>query len=144
MLRKLLCEKQRNLLLAKIYKSKNVNVGIKTQHIFQSWKEDKSSDMDVMNMYEHLSVSIWPQSQITEIHLCFKAISCKHFISKSWAIFVLKDNYNRYYHQKNRSVTSPSKCQFFCSRENRANTPTPPSPFKKKKSRQIERQIRVY
>ena len=58
MLRKLLCEKQRNLLLAKIYKSKNVNVGIKTQHKFQSWKEDKSSDMDVMNMYEHLSVSI--------------------------------------------------------------------------------------
>ena len=62
MLRKLLCEKQRNLLLAKIYKSKNVNVGIKTQHIFQSWKEDKSSDMDVMNMYEHLSV-------FTEIHV---------------------------------------------------------------------------
>ena len=58
MLRKLLCEKQRNLILAKIYKSKNVNVGIKTQHIFQSLKEDKSSDMDVMNMYEHLSVSI--------------------------------------------------------------------------------------
>ena len=56
--RKLLCEKQRNLLFAKIFKSKNVNVGIKTQHIFQSWKEDKSSDMDVMNMYEHLSVSI--------------------------------------------------------------------------------------
>ena len=58
MLRKLLCEKQRNLLLAKIYESKNVNVGIKTQHIFQSWKEDKSIDMDVLNMYKHLSVSI--------------------------------------------------------------------------------------
>ena len=36
MLRKLLCEKQRNLLLAKIYESKNVNIGIITQHIFQS------------------------------------------------------------------------------------------------------------
>ena len=51
MLRKLLCEKQRNLLLAKINKSKNVNVSIKTQHIFKSWKEDKSIDIDVLNMY---------------------------------------------------------------------------------------------
>ena len=58
MLRKLLCEKQRNLLLAKIYESKNVNVDMKTKHIFQSWEEDKSIDMDVLNMYEHLSVSI--------------------------------------------------------------------------------------
>ena len=38
-------------LLAKIYESKNVNVGIKTQHIFQSWKEDKSIDMDIMDVY---------------------------------------------------------------------------------------------
>ena len=100
-----------NILKKKI---KNVNVGIKTLHKFQSWKEDNSSDMDVMNMYKDLLVSIWPQSQITEINLCFKAISWKHFISRSWAIFVLKDNYNRYYHKKNRSVTSPSKCQIFC------------------------------
>ena len=116
-------------------KSKNVNVGIKTQHKFHSWKEDKSSDMDVMNMYKHLSVSIWPQSQITEINLCFKAISWKHFISKSWAIFVLKDNYNRYYHKKNRSVTSPSKCQIFGWRENCTNTPTPPPHHQKKKTK---------
>ena len=89
-------------------KCKNVNDGIKTQHKFPSWKEDKSSDMDVMIMYKHLSVSIWPQSQITEINLCFIAISCKYYISKSWAIFVLKDNYNRYYHQKFLNVTCPS------------------------------------
>ena len=45
-----------NLLLAKVYESKKVNVGIKTQHIFQLLKEDKSIDMDVSDMYEHTSV----------------------------------------------------------------------------------------
>ena len=58
MLRKLLCQNQRYFLLAKIYESKNVNVGIKTQHLFQSWKEDKSIYMDVLNMYKHLSATI--------------------------------------------------------------------------------------
>ena len=126
-------------------KSKNVNVGIETQHKFYSWKEDKLSDMDFMIMYKHLSVSIWPPSQVTEINLCFIVISWNHFRSKSWAVFVLKDNYNRYYHKKNRSVTSPSKCQIFGWRENCTNTPTPPPHHPKKnktKNRQIERQIR--
>ena len=55
------CAKSKeNFLLPKIYESKNVNVGIKTQHIFQSWKEDKSIDMDVLNIYKHLSMSICP------------------------------------------------------------------------------------
>ena len=69
--------------------------------------------MDVLDMYQHLSLSIWPQSQITELNLCFKAILCKPYISISWPIFVLKDNYNRYYHKICRNVTSPSKCQLF-------------------------------
>ena len=58
MLRKLLCEKQGKLIIGKIYESENVNFCNKTQHIFQSWKEDNSIDMDVLNMYKHLSVSI--------------------------------------------------------------------------------------
>ena len=45
-----------NLLLAKVYENKKVNVGIKTQHIFQLLKEDKSIDMDVSDMYEHTTV----------------------------------------------------------------------------------------
>ena len=44
-------------------------------------------------MYNHLLVSIWLQSQITEINLCLKAVSWKHLINKSWG---------------------PSKCQIFC------------------------------
>ena len=87
------CAKSKeNFLLPKIYESKNVNVGIKIQHIFQSWKEDKSIDMDILCMYKHLSVGILPQNQITEIILCFLATSCKPFISKFGPIFVLKDN----------------------------------------------------
>ena len=42
----------------KVYELKNVNVGIKTQHIFQSLKEDKLIDMDISDMYEPLSVCI--------------------------------------------------------------------------------------
>ena len=45
-----------NLLLAKVYENKKVNVGIKTQHIFQLLKEDKSIDIDVSDMYEHTTV----------------------------------------------------------------------------------------
>ena len=45
-----------NLLLATVYESKKVNVGIKTQYIFQLLKEDTSIDMDVSDLYEHTSV----------------------------------------------------------------------------------------
>ena len=62
---------KKNLWLAKVYESKKVHVGIETQHIFQLLKEDKSIDMDVSDMYEHISVTIWSQSQIAEINLCF-------------------------------------------------------------------------
>ena len=133
---------RRNMILHSQEKSKNVNVGIKTQHKFQSWKEDKSSDMDVMNMYKDLSVSIWPQSQITEINLCFKAISWKHFISKSWAIFVLKDNYNRYYHKKTGVLLVLLNVRFFVKEKIALIPRSPPYSPPKKKSRQIERQIR--
>ena len=46
------------LLLATVYESKKVHVGIETQHIFQMLKEDKSIDMDVSDMYEPISVTI--------------------------------------------------------------------------------------
>ena len=82
--------------------------------------------MDVLDMYKHLSLSIWPQSQITEINFCFKATARKPYISISWPIFVLKDNYNRYYHKKCRNVTSPSKGQLLKARENCAEYPFPP------------------
>ena len=41
--------------MAKVYESKKVNGGIKTQHIFQ-FLDDKSIDMDVSDMYEKTSV----------------------------------------------------------------------------------------
>ena len=52
----LITKRKENLLLAKVYESKKVNLGIKTQHTFQLLKEDKSIDMDVSDMYEHTSV----------------------------------------------------------------------------------------
>ena len=50
-----------------------VNVGIGTQHIFQTWKEDKSVDMEVLTMNEHLSISGRPQCQTSQLYLCFIA-----------------------------------------------------------------------
>ena len=46
------------LLLAKISESKSVNFGLKTQHIFQSWKEDTRIDMDILTMFKHVLVTI--------------------------------------------------------------------------------------
>ena len=47
-----------NLFLGKVYESKKVHVGIETQHILEFLKEDKLIDMDVSDMYEHISVTI--------------------------------------------------------------------------------------
>ena len=57
-----ICAKSKKyLLLAKIYESKNVNVGILI-----------STYILVEDMYKYLSISIWPQSQIIEINWCLK------------------------------------------------------------------------
>ena len=87
--------------------------------------------MDVLNMYEDLSVSIWPQSQFTEINFCFKTISCKYYISISLPIFVLKEKYNIYYNKKCRNVTSPSSCQLFLQDKIALRSPLLPHPTKK-------------
>ena len=69
--------------------------------------------MDVSDMYEHTSVTIWPQNKFPEINLRFVSCTCKRFISIWYPTFVLKDNYNRYYHKNFVNVTCPSNCQLF-------------------------------
>ena len=52
-----------------------------------------SIDMDTFCMCEQYSALNRPQSQTTEMKLCFKAYSCKAFITIFGPIFVLKDTF---------------------------------------------------
>ena len=69
------------ILLAKLYESKNVNVRVLAHHLFRLWKEDVLVDIDAFYKYEHFSVSIWPQCQITKTTLFYYVISCEAFIT---------------------------------------------------------------
>ena len=130
MLHKLLCEKQRKLIIWLNYTKAKMLTLVLKPNIYLSLKEDKSIDVDIFNMYKHLSVSIWPRSQITEINLCFITSTCKPFISICWPIFVSKDNYNSYYYKNFLNVTSPSKCLLFLQ--------TSPTPQKKQTNRKTD------
>ena len=44
------------LLLAKVDESKKINIGFKSQHIFQLLKKNKSIDMNVLDLHKHTSV----------------------------------------------------------------------------------------
>ena len=87
----------RNLLLVKLYESKNVNVRVIAHHIFRPWKEDVLVDIDAFYKYKQFSVSIWPQSQITKTTLFYNVISCEAFITKTSPMFVLKGKYTKSY-----------------------------------------------
>ena len=80
---KLVCEKQRKLLLLNYTKANVLTFILLLKHnisVYPSLKEDKSIDMVFLNLHEYLSVRFDPNNNITDINLSFITGTCKKLL----------------------------------------------------------------